>query len=578
MHILRPSSMAEMPRSLSVSFTDPVILRREQFNRVCYASGLDPADLDRIASADDPRAAGDDALHRQRNAALVLIELDAGAPIRVTAWKGLLGLYEVFYTRTADGGWYLTDHLHNAMAAIPPSRRKMSDAGLLQHYVGASVYGRDTYANGIDRISYGDRVDIDLLTDQVSIEIFSRHTSTAVDEPPQVYVDRLDAAFEDYLAPFRALPDVTLGFSGGVDSTLLLAYLGRDVTPLTLLPGCPEFDPETEYARQAAALLGREITEMRLEESDYLRHLEHNIESLGMPVESYIVPVLAKLFDYDSSVFILGEGADSAFGSGRGLRRLASLMSGGLGRTLLRRLEGDGKLGRRAKQIGEYASLFAQPAFSPHGYAGTTLEYHGDMSGTLHMFGEKAVEELNSQLLQEVADRIELETAEDDRFLRHIELAQWRVIFADLALTANHDAHSLGKRQVQPYLSWRILSEHLKVPASQRYYKGFTGKWMLKELLARRVKGYEVNKRKLATGLPFERYFERGPLTGIWERYDIPDVIPEELRLEVRTMATPLTWKAITHAIWEERVVANTALAPHPSTLSETWPQSIPRT
>jgi asparagine synthetase B (glutamine-hydrolysing) len=561
-----------MDAALTVSFTDPAVRSAKRVNLVCYSCGLSAAGLERIVAAVDPRAVADAELHQDRSATLVMVELAGGVPVRVSAWKGLLGFYEIFYARLGDGGWYLTDHFHNAMAAIPVARRGMTDDALLRHYVGANVYDRATYAVGIERISYGDRVDIDITSGETKVRNFSRHTSTAIEAPIKVHLDRLDGALEDYLSPLRSIPGLSIGFSGGVDSTLLLTYLGTAATPLTLVPGCPEFDLETDYAREAASLLGREITEIHLREADYGRHLEHDIESLGMPIESYIVPVLAQIFQHESPTFISGEGADSAFGSGRGLRRLASLLSGRMERGLVRRLEGDGALGRRARQLSEYAALFAEPARSPQGYAGTALEYHGDMSATLHMFGEEAIVDLNARMLQTVIDRIEPETMESDRFAHHIELTQWRLIFSDLALTANHDAHVAGKKNIQPYLSWAILSEHLKVPAKQRYYRGFTGKWMLKELLARRVDGYETNKRKLATGLPFKRYVESGPLTGIWDRYEIPALIPEELRSQVRTAATPLTWKAMTHAIWEDRVATNSGLEPHPATRSDTWP------
>jgi asparagine synthetase B (glutamine-hydrolysing) len=564
--------MPETAGAVTVSFTNPGVIRREGRHGVWYGSGLSAVELERLAVAGDPAPAGDDAVHRERNAGLVFVELAAGAPARVIAWKGLVGLQELFYARLPDGTWYLTDHFHNAMAVIPQSSRRMSDQALLQHYVGAFVYGRATYARGVDRLANGDRLDIDLSSGEAAVRIFSRHDSTATDEPTTVHLDRLDAAFEDVLGALRPVSDLGVGFSGGVDSTLLMTYLGDAGTPLTLVPGSPEFDSETGYARDAAHLLGRDLVEIRLDEADYLRYLEEEIELLGMPVESYVVPVLSRLYEHDSSLVVLGEGADSIFGSGRGLRRLAAQLSGRAGRGLLRRFEGSAKVGRRAKQVAEYAALFAEPPLSPHGYAGTTLEYHGDMSGTRRIFGEQAMADLNSRLLQEVVDRVELETAENDHFHRHIELSQWRYVFCDLALLPGHAAQARGKKNLQPYLSWRVISEHLKVPARIRYYKGFTGKWLLKELLTRRVKDYQVNKRKLATGLPFERYFERGPLTGIWDHFDIPAVIPDELRTEVRSMATPLTWKAINHAIWEARVVANPGLAPHPAAIAESWP------
>jgi asparagine synthetase B (glutamine-hydrolysing) len=562
-----------MSGQVTISITYPMAVRRESPHGVWYSSGLPDAEVERLAVAADPRPAAEEAVHGARNASVIFVEMEAGTPVGVTVWRGLLGVHEVFYAQMGGGGWYLTDHFHNAIAAVPEPQRQMSDHALLQHYVGAGVYGRATYSRGVDRLSYGDRLDIDLHQDTSAIVVFSRHTSTATDEPMNVHLDRLDGAFEDVIDSVRSLPRLGVGFSGGVDSTLLLAYLGNDGIPLTLVPGVPEFAAETEYARGAARLLGREIVELPVAEADYLHHLEHSIETMGMPVESSVVPVLARLYEHESSVFVLGEGADSAFGSGRGIRRLASLLSNRAGRTMLGWMEGDGKLGRRAHQIGEYAALFAQPPLSPDGYAASMLQSHGDLSGTLRIFGEPAVAALNRHTVEEVVDRVELETAESDGFFRHIELAQWRVIFADLAMGGTHDAQALGKSQVQPYLSWRVISEHLKVPARSRYYKGFTGKWMLKELLTRRVKEYKTNKRKLPTGLPFERFFEAGPLTGVWDRYEIPDVIPQDLRFEVRTTATPLTWKAITHAIWEARVMTSRDLVPLPASVSDRWPK-----
>ncbi|MGA9595393.1 MAG: asparagine synthase-related protein [Acidimicrobiia bacterium] len=563
--------MSEYSRAVAVSFTNPATARRQTPRGVWYASGLGADDMGRLETATDPAAAGDIVVGRVRDASVVYVELDGGAPVRVKAWKGLLGVHEVFYARLPDGRWYLTDHFHNVMAVLPEGQRAMTDETLLRHYVSAAVYGRETYARGADRVANGDRLDIDLVAGEATVQIFSRHTAMSTDEPMEIHLGRLDAALEDVVGSLRTVPGLGVGFSGGVDSTLLLTYLGTHGIPLTVVPGSPEFDAETEYARSAAHLLRRDIVEIQLDEADYLHNLEHSIESLGMPLESYIVPVLARLYEHDSPLFVIGEGADSVFGSGRGIRRLASLLSGRAGLEVLRRLEGDGRLGRRARQIGEYAARFAEPPSSPRGYAGTALNYYGDMSGTVRMYGEEAIAALDRTMLQEVFDRVELETAEGDRFARHIEIAQWRVIFSDLALAGNHDAHAIGKRQVNPYLSWRVVSEHLKVPARARYYKGFTGKWMLKELLIRRVDGYPVNKRKLATSLPFERYLARGPLTGIWDRYDIPEAVPAELWPEVRTKATPLTWKAITHAIWQDRVVANPNLEPHPAAVADSW-------
>ena len=558
--------------ALTASFTHPEMGQRPGPAGVWFGVGLAAHDLDLLADAANPRDAGDRAVHRNRDASVVFVAIADGTATRLIAWKGLLSISEIFYAATPDGGWYLTDHFRNAVAMIPASERQMSDEALLQHYIGAAVYDRVTYSRGVARLANGDRLDLDLATGATVVANFSRHVSTATDEPLERHLDRLDGAFEDVTGPLQSIADLGIGFSGGVDSTLLLSYLGDHGTPITIIPGSPEFDAETGYARQAANLMGRVAAEVRLDEAGYHDRLADNIETLGMPVESYVTPVLASLYEYPSSVFMVGDGADSIFGSGRGIRRIASVLAGRRGRGMLRVLESvPGPVGRRSEQIGGYAALFAEPPDSPDGYAGRSLEYHGDNTLAYEMFGATAVTDLYRRLLQGVSDRVDLETPEHDHFFRHIEMTQWRYIFADLAMVGNHAAQGLGKWQAQPFSSWRVISEHLKVPARQRYYKGLSGKWMLKELLTRRVPEYKVNKRKLATALPFARYYRSGPLSDVWDRYAIPEAVPSALHDSVVATPSAVTWKAITHAIWEDRVVSNTSLQPHAPAVSATW-------
>jgi asparagine synthetase B (glutamine-hydrolysing) len=564
-----------MVPELVISLTSPIAIQESVPGGVWIATGMPRAELERLATFPDPGVAGDEAAHRLRGASIIHVAVKEGVVTKVTAWKGLLGLDEVFYCRLPSGGWYITDHFRNAVAMIPTSVRDTPDDALVAHYVSADLFDRFTYARGVDRLANGDRLDLDVSSGEVKRRNFSRHTSIATDEPMDVHLDRIDGALEDLLAPLHSADDVALGFSGGVDSTLLLAYLGDNVTPVTLLPGSPEFDAETEYAREALHLFDRSATEIQLRETDYLDSLATTIETHGMPLESYVVPVLASLYAGEWSTVIVGEGADSAFGSGRGIRRVASLLSGRSGRTALRALEAiPGAIGGRAKQVGEYAALFAEPPHSPNGYAARSLEYHGDNTLAHQVFGSDAIDAYIQSLVQGVDDRVELETREEDGFWRHIEMAQWRYLFSDLAMMGRHSAHAVGKREIEPFLSWRVISEHLRIPARNRYVRGLAGKWVLKELLKRRVPAYRANKRKLATALPFYRYYESGPLTEVWERYEVPDVFPAALRETLTARPSAVTWKAITHAIYQEHVAHNDSLQPHPSALSASWPLS----
>ncbi len=560
-------------RVVAVSLTYPAATSRESPLGVWFASALNASALDELVNAIDPGSAGDAMVGRYRDASVVFVAIADGVATGVIGWKGLMALNEVYYAGLAAGGWCVSDHFKNAVASIPVADRAMSDDALLQHYLSGAVFDRHTYARGVNRLANGDRVDIDIATRSTSVRIFDRHRSIAVDEPVALHLDRLDAALEDVLVPVRTTENVGIGFSGGVDSTLLLSYMAESGVPITMVPDTPEFGNETEYAEEASQLLGRSIEKMEVREVDYVSLFEKAIDAAAMPLWSTVTPVLAELFEHRSSVFLVGEAADSVFGSGRGIRRVSSAFSGKPARALLDALEHiPGSVGRRAAQVGGYAELFGRPTESPDGYAARTLEFYGDNSIAYQMFGDNAVSEYLAAGIAGVTDRVEIEVPEKDRFFRHIEIAAWRNIFSDLALHGNHAAQALGKRQVQPFSSWRVISEHLKIPARDRYVKGLTGKWVLKNLLTRRVPDYKANKRKLATGLPFDRYYRNGPLTGIWQKYAIPDAIPANLRGPLVETPSAVTWNAINHSIWADRIATNSTLQPHAAAIDRRWP------
>ena len=560
------------PPACQVSLTSPAALRRKGVGGTWFGIGLPREVLEQVASAKDPGDAGDAVVDRERGASLVFVANELSGVVRVIAWKGLFAMNEVFYTRRPDGAWLLTDHFRNAISALPKPERRMSEDALVQHYTSGITLRRTTYARGVSRLMNGDRLDLDVMTGSAEVSCFSRHTTVAVDEPDERHLERIDGAFADLMASLRSVDDLAIGFSGGVDSTLLLSYLGAAGTPVTIKPGSPEFDVETEYARAAAQLLGRTLDEVQLRESDYLNRLEDIVTTQGMPIPTYASPATAAMYELPFSTFIVGEGADAIFGSGRGVRRVAAAMSGHTGRSLLRMLEpAPGPLGRRAKQIGGYAALLAPAPSSPDGYAARTNEYYG--AGTLprRMFGEEAIAAMNARFLEQIQERVELETNDGDGFHGHMEICLWQYVFGDRALVGRHSAHARGKQLIEPYLSWSVISEYLKVPARKRYYKRLTGKWIPRTLLARRVPDYQVNKPKLFTSLPFNRYYESGPLAGIWDRYEMPHEIPTEYHNEVRSVVSPVTWMAINHAIWDEHVVSNPTLQPHPAAIEESF-------
>jgi hypothetical protein len=105
----------------------------------------------------------------------------------------------------------------------------------------------------------------------------------------------------------------------------------------------------------------------------------------------------------------------------------------------------------------------------------------------------------------------------------------------------------------------------------ERYIRGLTAKWILKDLLDQRLPGYPSNQRKNATGLPFARFYRDGPLTTIWDTYDVPDRFEGEMRDELVASPSTSTWNAITYAVWEQRIARNRDLQPHEAKLAASF-------
>ena len=101
------------------------------------------------------------------------------------------------------------------------------------------------------------------------------------------------------------------------------------------------------------------------------------------------------------------------------------------------------------------------------------------------------------------------------------------------------------------------------IPADRRYVQGLSGlgsldaKYLLKRLLARRLPSYPTGRKKGSGALPLERYFDDGPLADVFDRYEPPSVVPEEMLSDHVDSFGPVTWNLITYAVWRDRVLRN---------------------
>ncbi len=266
------------------------------------------------------------------------------------------------------------------------------------------------------------------------------------------------------------------------------------------------------------------------------------------------------------STYIFGLGADSAFGTSLKLTKFSNwfrfpLIRHGLAAIAPR---APGHLGYRMGQVSSRADGLARDPMDLDGFAAETLT-HGDTSLFQSVVGPGLPRRIKELQLSYVTDRVEAVGRTGTSFMAHMEISHWMNVFANAMLEPRMMTHALGEVSVSPYADARVLRELARIPLEDRYVDGYRSKWILKDLLASKVPTYPIDQRKQATALPWERFYRDGPLSGIWERYDVPDFLPEDARDRIRSDTTITSWNAITWAIWDARVRRNPDVKPHPA-------------
>jgi len=558
--------------TVEASFTDPDAIRRLSSTGTWFLTGVTSVDESSI----DALIATGDAEHfcrANRDALVVYVEHDNASASRLHAWRAIFSGRELFFTVRQSRDVIVSDHFVNVLAAIPPRDRLPDDNILVAHYLFRKPYGTMTYSQQVTRLAHAEHLEIDLETGQVETSQFDKISDEGGARPAHEYVEAVGGALERSFTCTNDRGPSAVMFSGGVDSTLMMTYADESVTPITFVPDTPEFNIETQYARHAASLLGVEIEEIPRAETGFLDLFEIATDLVGTPVFDDAIPYLGGLIHeqpYES--FYSGEGADSAFGMSLKLARFASVfrfpgVRHGLQATAHRV---PGSLGYRMRQVRPIASGFAKDALDPDGFAGNARTF-GDTSLFESLVTTEVVRQAKTYQLEYVTQRIALSATRTSAFLAHTELAHWVMLLANPSMIERLVAHASGKRVWAPFLDGDVLTELARIPIEDRYVRGLRSKWILKDLLAKRLPGYPTNQRKRATALPFERFYTSGPLTNFWDHYDVPDIFEGEERDALVSEPSTTTWNAITYAVWEQRVAKNPNLQPLEATAADSF-------
>lgn len=559
--------------TLQIEFTDVNARQQSTPHAVWFATDVQHASeralQQLLAGTGDPV----EFCRSNRNALVIRVDLHEGQARRFGAWRGLLSTSEMYYTTRRDGSLFISDHFKNAIALVPPAERHPSDLALVEHYLFRKPTGDRSYSAAIHRMSHGDELTIDLSSGERSLRRFDTLAEPVISRSRDEYLDLVDEQISRAVVPDDSKGSSAVMFSGGVDSSLLMTYLKGIATPLTFVPDTPEYVTETEYARSAAGQIGVSPVEMPMVEKDFLSMLERVTDVAGIPIFDDAKPYLARvILDSPYSQLVPGQGADTTFGTSLRLTRFASWFRwpGVFPMVRAGSRYASGHLGYRLGQIVPRAAGFRQQPLDPWGYAGTTRA-HGDTTLFRELAEPELLEQAHALPLAYVAERIERRAKPRSRFFSHLELSHWLLTFGNPVGTDRSVAQSCGKSLVLPYVDAGVLTATATIPVEHRYVRGLTAKWILKGLLQRRVPAYPINQRKQATALPWERFYTAGPLQGIWDRYDVPEVFQGKQKDELVASTSAATWNAISHAVWLERVARNTALEGHPSHLAASY-------
>lgn len=567
-----------MAETLAVSLADPDVRVVDSDTGTWFVSGLNAAELvARVRAADtvDEVKAAVPAV--AEDAALVNVADDTGR--RVHAYRSVAGGYRLYYLRKPNGTAMVTDHFRNALAALPVEDRTVPDDAIADHLLFRAPVGADGLVDPVSGLGQGDWLTWDLQTDERRVEHLDTLDGTGHTDPDAA-PDAIESTYESVLDLDGVADDVVNCYSGGVDSTLTQTLLGEDSPMVNVGVDSPEYEFETEYAREGAAYFDAPFEQTVLSESDVLEHLEAAIAATGSPSCPFQTILLnAALSTHEDRQYLMAVGADSIFGNtGTKGARIADWLSpvvgtrpAGLASRVAPSTAGD-----YLDWLGTLDAQLDRPVAAPDSYAQQYSTYtNPSLVGTVFDDG------LVAERCRAQADYVRERAPTGESVGRFARQAEWRhhclVYGHRVGSRWRQMAHAHGNTLVNPFETRSLIECALSVPAEKRFVQGPTAgrdlatKYLLKRLLERRLPEYPTDREKGAGVLPFERYLADGPLAGAFDRYPVPSFVPERERSAVVEESGRQAWNLLTYAVWRDRVQRNEALEPVAATSKYQW-------
>jgi len=295
----------------------------------------------------------------------------------------------------------------------------------------------------------------------------------------------------------RMVSDVPLGTfcSGGIDSSLVTAIAARqqkDIAAFHVSVAGYEAMDESRYAKQVARALGIELFTYVLDGEAFRCNLPRAIYHSDVPLThaNSVAFLLLSEFARKQGVKILlsGEAADELFGGYmQRYRRYRQVL-------LFRRWA--------AYLPAKIRKAFAMAGYACNGIPFTGFsEYQGLLAHSTAFLDNFARE----SLLLRCADAYQFIQNDSERLVLAAMLADVSNFLAPLLRRLDRMSMAASVECRVPFLDHRLVHTVINLPLSYRL-RGFTDKWLLKEIAARHLPHDIVYRKKMGFPLPLKDY------------------------------------------------------------------------
>jgi asparagine synthase (glutamine-hydrolysing) len=378
--------------------------------------------------------------------------------------------------------------ISSSISGIEESKRvnlSLNETAVEEYLAFRHVLGSKSFYNEIRSIVPGETLIIDA-TFICTHSTIAENTKRNQRSLKEILLDSLSLIKESYHQPGILL-------SGGVDSTLLLALLNRELGERELKTYTLNTGPDARWAKKAAEQYGAHHLEIPVN-SEMLNRADEYLFNMDQPIGdhgAFAVWLVAEQAVKESNVLLSGAGADELFGGYNRHRAFHFYLKNKSALMLYK----------------EFAKKTGTRAILPKNVKNVIKSIEQDPRHTylnfLQLYAINTI--IKPNLLDSLPDNME----------NALEFDRKNYLVNDVLAISNNSAmqHNLEVRV--PYLFDDVVQKAAAISVEQRMKH--RGKGPLKDILINLEGESYTRRKKMGFGLPLEEWFRDDRTAGIWE-------------------------------------------------------------